>query len=120
MRVLIFTVILSLTLSGRAVAYEWPKITKQGYTYHLAPLASECRSGPLPNYRIVYEPGRKLDKVFPGRQDLGITIYKVELRDGSVYTYDPALVFIRKGLPVEVKADIIQHELAHLRGCEHV
>jgi len=94
---------------------QWTFTKSFGFTYYMPPL--DCRFGPLPPYKLIYLDSATMDKMFlPKNPPVGEKHIwgSTDIVVGGVST-----VYITKWLPKQVSIDILTHEQAHLRGCEH-
>lgn len=108
----IVALLLALTSSASAQTVKWHEVTLDGYQYQMPPLS--CMVGPLPPYQLIYVPQEDLDGSLPPDHPPGAHY----LGQHSTVNGE-AVVYISDSLPWLVSLDVLQHELAHLRGCEH-
>jgi hypothetical protein len=82
---------------------------------------ADCLVGKLPPYRVTYLPQKEMNARWPtaasegGPDRYGMTFYAHSAANPFPY----AVIFLSKDLPSRVKAGQMEHELAHLRGCQH-
>jgi hypothetical protein len=92
----------------------WAWKSQDGHRYLMPPV--ECRVGPLPKYDIVYLSQAEMDHRFlePGSR------YSHKLGNERLYPDGRVTIFLSNELTPAVHHDLLIHEQAHARGCQHV
>lgn len=108
------TAALVLALTSPALADgQWHEVTVDGYRFLMPPLS--CMVGPVPTYTIVYLTQSEMDdEMSSPDQPAGGHFFATHITVNH-----QAVIYEIEALPWMVSLDILQHELAHLRGCEH-
>jgi hypothetical protein len=113
---------LALPITGAALWDYWVPAKVDGVDIFLAP--QSCTVGPTPPHVVVLVPQAQLDAEHGAPPAVGYTHYV-----GWAYPPDAALnpvrgngvwwVEVSEDLPVNAFLAMEEHELAHIRGCEH-
>lgn len=115
MRVLAAALAFVLAVPVVMAAPTWQSVHISSYAFLMPP--KECRAGPVPPYEVIVVPQADLDIALPRKlRKKGIHLFAEH--DIGV---DGPIIYISAALPHRpaVYQAVFQHELAHLRGCEH-
>lgn len=103
----------ALAYAERDVAWHW--VQRGDYRYLMPP--ADCMVGTPPAYTVITLSQAAMDKRF-------LTDPQYVHMYGWIHHTEPGygatLIYLAAGLPQAVRRDLLQHELAHARGCEHI
>jgi hypothetical protein len=97
---------------------DWHVSTVGGVVHDMPP--ADCLVGPLPVYTVDFLPLAEMNRVWPtGNPDrpnrIGMTLFAHSAANpGRV-----AIIYLADELPAATMKEMLAHEQAHLRGCQH-